>query len=227
MKQLERIKQKLKELKATDVNFEVFGSEEHRYSFNPVLTENEITSFEKKHNLTLAEEYRLFIKEIGNGGAGPFYGLLSLEDNEDQSVNLDFDFPFDAENPLSLDKYAEYNEKIAGAYEANNMDEEQALTDLKDSLIEEEYQNAIKGITFLCHEGCCMFNVLILKGKDKGTVWWFNFSDEVGVLPIIHKEKSVSFLDWYEIWLDDSLEFFKSDKKPFSTYGQFICQDNI
>ena len=167
LKQLERIKQKLKELKAIDVNFEVFGSDEHRYSFNPVLTENEITSFEKKHNLTLVEDYRLFIKEIGNGGAGPFYGLLPLEDNEDQSVNLDLDFPFDSKNPLLLDKYEEYNEKIESASEANNMNEEQVLTDLKDSLIDEEYQNAVKGITFLCHEGCCMFNVLVLKGKER------------------------------------------------------------
>ena len=93
--------------------------------------------------------------------------------------------------------------------------------------MDEEYQNAVKGITFLCHEGCGMFNVLILKGKESGNVWWFNFSDEVGVVPILHKGRQISFFDWYEIWLDESLEYFKSGKKLFSTYGQFVDLDNI
>jgi hypothetical protein len=220
--QFKRVKEKLHQLKCADINFEFFGSNGRKYTFAPVLTENEIVAFENKHNITIPEEYRLFIKEIGNGGVGPFYGLLSLEDNEDQTVNLDFDFPFVSEAPLSLEKYREYDERIEIAFQTGNASEEESLWDLKNSLLDRDYQNATKGVTFLCHEGCGMFNVLILRGKEKGTVWWFNFSDEVGVMPILHNGKGVSFFDWYEIWLDDSMKYLKGEKAPFSTYGQFI-----
>lgn len=216
MRQLKRIKNKLNNLKAIDIDFEIFGSEGHKYKFNSTLTESEILDFEKKYNLVLPDGYKSFLMEVGNGGAGPFYGLLSLYDNEGESVNLDYDFGFDLENPCLLQKYNFYDEKIENAETEN---EEQELWDLKDSLINEDYQNAKKGITFLCHEGCGMYSVLVLKGKESGTVWWFNFSDDVGVLPILFKKKKVNFLDWYEMWLDKSLEFIENDYEEFLTFG--------
>ena len=225
---LERIKAKLNKLKNIDVNFEVFGSKTHKYSLNPVLTENEIVSFEKKHNLTIPEEYRLFIREMGNGGAGPFYGLLPLEDNEDQIVDLDSDFHLAFEKPLileNLEKFKEYDEKIEAAFQSGKMDEEQALWDLKESMIEKEYLAAAKGIKFLCHEGCCMFNILVMRGKEKGTVWWFDFSEGgsfSGVVPLSLGEKKMTFFDWYEIWLDNSLEYFENKNAALSSYAKFV-----
>ena len=224
MKQLERVKDKFNKLKNIDKDYKIFGSEYHKYTFAPVLSEAEVLAFENEHNLTLPDDYKSFLMEIGNGGAGPFYGLLSLEDNEDQFTNLYSDFEFTREKPCLLEKYDEYDEKIENA---ETDEEEQVLWDLKDSLIEKEYMNAVKGITFLCHEGCGMFNVLILKGKDAGTVWWFNFSDQVGVVPVLYKEKQVNFLDWYEMWLDESLDYLKNGKKSFSTYGEFVGLDNM
>ena len=38
--------------------------------------------FEEKHNLLLPEEYKFFLTQIGNGGAGPYYGLYSLDEAE-------------------------------------------------------------------------------------------------------------------------------------------------
>ena len=224
MNQLERIKDKINTLRNADKEFKIFGSECHRYNFKPVLSGDGVSAFEKKHNLILSDDYKFFLMEVGNGGAGPFYGLLSLEDNEDQTVDPDSDFEFTFEKPCVLEKYDEYDEKIENA---ETEEEEQELWDLKDSLLNKEYLNAVKGITFLCHEGCCMFNVLILKGKARGTVWWFNFSDQAGVLPVLYDGKPVSFLDWYEMWLDESLEYLKSGKKAFSTYGEFADLNNL
>ena len=94
MEQLENIKKKLYNLKNIDKKLEIFGSKQHQYKFNPTLSESEILAYEEKNNLIFPKDYRAFLKEIGNGGAGPFYGLLSLEDNEDQIVNLDLEFSF-------------------------------------------------------------------------------------------------------------------------------------
>lgn len=53
---------------------------EKNIRMNPTLSEEEIQSFERKHGITLPIEYRLFLQLVGNGGYGPYYGLLPLHD---------------------------------------------------------------------------------------------------------------------------------------------------
>ncbi|MFM7405668.1 MAG: SMI1/KNR4 family protein [Cuspidothrix sp.] len=57
----------------------VFGSQKHKYYLNPCLTAAEIIAFEQRHQITLPEDYRNFLMYVGNGGAGPHYGLFPLE----------------------------------------------------------------------------------------------------------------------------------------------------
>lgn len=77
--QLKRIKHKLKQLKTLDADCNLFGAFKHRYNLNPVLSKQEIQLFENAHKVRLPEEYVAFLTEIGNGGAGPFYGLEPFE----------------------------------------------------------------------------------------------------------------------------------------------------
>ena len=65
-------------LRAADTGFRVFGSDHHRYRLGSVLSEAELTAFELANGVRLPEDYRRFLSEIGNGGAGPFYGLEPL-----------------------------------------------------------------------------------------------------------------------------------------------------
>jgi len=53
---------------------------EKNITMNPTLSEEEIQIFERKHGITLPIEYRLFLQLVGNGGGGPYYGLLPLHD---------------------------------------------------------------------------------------------------------------------------------------------------
>src|SRR5260221_586174 len=41
------------------------------FALNPALTEAEIQSYEQRHHIQLPEDYRLFLRDAGNGGAGP------------------------------------------------------------------------------------------------------------------------------------------------------------
>jgi len=60
------------------------------FSLNPSMTEAEIESYEQRHQIRLPEGYRLFLREAGNGGAGPSDdGLVPLED----AAKLDEPFP--------------------------------------------------------------------------------------------------------------------------------------
>src|SRR5262249_10052106 len=68
----------LHRLRAADTCFRVFGSEQHRYRLGPVLSEAELAAFERDNAIRLPEDYRRFLSTVGNGGAGPYYGLEPL-----------------------------------------------------------------------------------------------------------------------------------------------------
>jgi hypothetical protein len=69
----------LMQMQHEDPDLRVFGASGHRYQLNPPLSETGIRSFETHYGITLPDEYRHFLSVIGNGGAGPHYGILPLE----------------------------------------------------------------------------------------------------------------------------------------------------
>jgi hypothetical protein len=61
----------------------VFGAESHGFKLHPPLSESTVGKFEAKYRIRLPEEYRGFLINLGNGGAGPFYGLFKLGEMDD------------------------------------------------------------------------------------------------------------------------------------------------
>ena len=72
--------------KAADPGFELFGASHHRYQLEPPLGEAEILAFEKKYKIGLPPTYRNFLLKVGSKGAGPYYGLISLDTNVDGNL---------------------------------------------------------------------------------------------------------------------------------------------
>jgi hypothetical protein len=72
------IGERLARLRGADRGYRVFGSGQHEYRLGPVLSEEEVGAFESAHGVRLPEDYRCFLRTVGNGGAGPFYGLEPL-----------------------------------------------------------------------------------------------------------------------------------------------------
>lgn len=66
-------------LAAHDKNRSVFGAFMHHYKLNPTLTEEKITDLEKQYGFSMPNEYRQYLKIVGNGGVGPYYGMYSFE----------------------------------------------------------------------------------------------------------------------------------------------------
>ncbi|MDM1245971.1 SMI1/KNR4 family protein [Acinetobacter sp. R933-2] len=71
--QLQRIQQKLAQLKIQDSHLDLFGAKRHQYQLNPPVSLELIQQFEQRYGIHLPDEYVQFLMHIGNGGAGPFF----------------------------------------------------------------------------------------------------------------------------------------------------------
>src|SRR3954471_3790250 len=74
---------RLADLDRRDRRRRVFGASAHDYKLDPPLPVAVIEAFEGRYGLSLPEDYRHFITEIGNGGAGPYYGVLPFGKDDD------------------------------------------------------------------------------------------------------------------------------------------------
>ena len=77
-----RILKLLEQAKAKDSDFVRFGADSHQYKLSPPASEETIQKFEEQEGIRLPEEYRDFLLFVGNGGAGPYYGLYGVKTQE-------------------------------------------------------------------------------------------------------------------------------------------------
>ena len=54
--------------------------ERHQFRLGPRISSSEADAFETEHHVVLPAAYRAFLIELGGSGAGPFYGLLPLDE---------------------------------------------------------------------------------------------------------------------------------------------------
>jgi hypothetical protein len=139
---------------------------------SPSLTEAELAAFEKRHNVTLPEDYRAFLSLIGDGGDGPpHYGLCRLGATpSDLGDTLHFSRPFPFTKPWVWEDGEESDEGT--------------------------HEQIYQGVLIISTEGCGQNWTLVINGPEHGHVW--NHSD-VGMQPL---NPAMTFLDWYEAWLD-------------------------
>lgn len=119
----------------------LFGSKMHDYKLNPPIELSTIEQFEARHGISLPGDYRLFITEIGNGGAGPYDGLLPFGEAEEgrsweESYLIgDVSQPFphiDASDEgvgMLNAYYGEFNKRIPPTLAPNSLDELYQLID--------------------------------------------------------------------------------------------------
>ncbi len=74
----EQFVQRIHNLALRDPKRRLFGCELHKYELGTCLTDCQLDAFNVAVGIEIPSEYRAFLATVGNGGAGPGYGLESL-----------------------------------------------------------------------------------------------------------------------------------------------------
>ncbi len=74
----EKVEKILEQAERLDPKFELFGVSEHRYKLKPPVDLAFVREMEENYHFRIPEDYVQFITEVGDGGAGPGYGLSSF-----------------------------------------------------------------------------------------------------------------------------------------------------
>jgi hypothetical protein len=189
---LERIEAKLRQ--AVERDLRPFGAETRGLQRVPPLSPDALAAAEARLGVTLPEEYRGFVTRIGDGGAGPAYGLFTLEDALLES---------------NVDRVPDLLAREFPHVAAYNPDEDPAVDAFwhrvdTGEVSEEEgdlyHHGQLGGALTLCHEGCGHMHFLVVTGPARGTMWIDSRGSDQGYIPL-----NATFLQWYERWLDDVL----------------------
>lgn len=180
MLDIPKIEVVLHQAKRWDMDFPLFGSHSHAHLFQPPLPEEDAAAWEELMEVRLPEDYRLYLTRLGNGGAGPAYGIAPfrcpLQDclrepavfSDDQAERF---------NDLARRWYVYFNEDEEKLYEAycEQTPEERRMgfNDWDNSryrFIENTVVHFLfkSGQLFIANQGCSQDICLLLSGSHRG-----------------------------------------------------------
>jgi hypothetical protein len=207
----EDIRTRLDRLRHADRRRKLFGASEHRYELGPPVSANALRAFEERHAIQLPEDYRAFLTHLGNGGAGPFYGLfpLGLFDGSGagplepwdgmEGIVGDLPAPFPLREAWNLTE-ARFEPPDAFA----SPEEEERWYEALDA--ECWRSDLVNGAFPICHHGCALRTYLIVSGPERGNVWFDRRAESGGIEPHDDTQgRHLDFLAWYGRWLDEGL----------------------
>ena len=191
---------------------DVFGAIGHRFLLRPPRPEADVAAFEARHGVALPGDYRDFITQVGDGGAGPYYGVFPLgwrdanvgdgleRWREGDGFVGSLSRPFPLIEPWN-DLIGMPDEELSTANEAEY--------ERKYEAFEERYWDSsrVDGAIPICHKGCALRLWLVVSGSEAGRLWDDRRAEQRGLSPLLLKSGArATFSSWYEEWLEDALQ---------------------
>ncbi|MCQ4085676.1 SMI1/KNR4 family protein [Saccharibacillus sp. JS10] len=189
-KQIERIRQKIPQVIETPGAEHVFGASSHHYQLHAPITMTELNDLEKDWGVKLPEAFAAFITLVGNGGAGPYYGIYNVQQMKPDRTGIGI--PSVLKVNLETQDWQSENDFAL-------IDE-----DLDDEAYEEAAANLLSGTVEIGTMGSSYEILLIVSGEHEGRILYW---DSEFYRPFFTYENH--FLDWYERWLDEIIAGFK------------------
>lgn len=185
---LGRVADKLAAARVMPVPPKAFGVEAHGFKVGAPLSEAVVAEFEERHEVTLPPAYRLFVTELGDGGAGPGYGLSRLAPSccvYRRSGHLAQPSPY-----LPGPRYSG--------------DWEQRYEDPPDT-----DRIFLRGTLEIANHGCSLATRLVVTGPARGRLFNLDEGSIGGPGPYVMED--ADFLAWYERWLDEAVAGYNVD----------------
>ncbi|MCZ0980274.1 SMI1/KNR4 family protein [Streptomyces diastatochromogenes] len=187
----------------------VFGARGHGFRLGPVLSEEQLRELEGELGIGLPAQYRSFLLQVGAGGAGPYYGLMTPSSGDGgwqwrgtglvysaQPTAAEFaGRPFVAEALQSEIDALDAQEPEAGAFATD--EEFRRAQEAWDARYEVLYDAQEEGAVFLSEQGCGYTSLLVMTGPYRGAVWDDLRPMDGGIVPTGH-----DFAHWYRGWLE-------------------------
>ena len=193
MESAETLRAWLRALAATDRGERRFGARQHHYRLAAPLGEERVRAIENELELRLPDDYRAYVTETADGGAGPYHGLLPLDHPVQRGCmrgTFAFTAPDDAvdcdDDGASADERGEASESGRG-HEARVGERGEA----------KRARAVYAGVIGLGHVGCGQMALLVVRGEAAGEVWLDAREAEAGVGPI-----APSFGAYLEDWVE-------------------------
>lgn len=159
---------------------EAFGAEAHGFRLGPPVPEAVVAEFEERHEVALTLGYRLFVTELGDGGAGPGYHMSRLG----ASCGADC-------RPGHLAQPSPYlpGPRYFGDWEQRYEDPPGAG------------RMFLRGTLEIAYHGCSLVTRLVVMGPARGRLLNLDWEGPVGPYVV----EDADFLAWYERWLDEAV----------------------
>ncbi|RAV23345.1 SMI1/KNR4 family protein [Paenibacillus contaminans] len=186
--QLDRINNKLEKAMRKDSAFLVFGSSSHKYTVYDKLTTKELADWQVKYQVTLPEPYAQFLTKVGNGGAGPFYGIYPLEKAASYTGTNALATKCVLYPGMSKEEWNPLIEPLIS-------DE-----DISDLEYDATREKVLGGMLCIGTQGCEYDMYLVLEGDFKGKIVYTSDFYQDHPFFFVYED---NFLDWYERWLDE------------------------
>lgn len=202
------VRDRIQRLAALSGSDSVFGARGHGFRLGPVMEEEQLRSLETALGVDLPAQYRSFLLQVGAGGAGPDYGLVTpvLGDRGWQwrGVGLAHSGQPTTAELAGRPFVAEALQKELDALDAQEPKSEAYATDEAfhqafaawDARYEELYDAQEAGVVFLSEQGCGYSSLLVMTGPHAGAVWEDSRPADCGIVATGH-----DFAQWYMRWL--------------------------
>lgn len=203
---LDRVLRELAELQESRHALnQIWGAAGHRFLPNPPIPEEELAALEAEHGIQLPADYRAYLTQIGDGGAGPWQGLLPIREAIRQSLEgspggLTDEFRHGGTHQLPDAGYRwfQFRDPEKRAYVPFQPDEALSPAFVAGSLI--IAHGKPRGGVSQCYR-------LVLTGPERGRVWWDDRVRIGGMGPCETASRDLwkaGFREWMLMWLEDS-----------------------
>ena len=169
----------------------VFGANFHGFVLNDPIADWQLDAFERRHCVKLPEDYRWFISRVGNGGAGPFYGVFPLGSMDDGHEIESWEQESFMVGALSepFPHTQEWND-LSGAPDDSLIELDESAYESQLETFEERYFSPVNGAIPICHMGCALRIWLVVTGPERGHLWLDKRAARAGLQPISERSAS-------------------------------------